>query len=87
MPNHVSSEKRARQDKKRQEYNRYYKVMVKRAIKDVLSATSADDAQAKLNTATKVLDRVSVKGIIPKNYASNRKSKLALHVNSLRAGA
>jgi small subunit ribosomal protein S20 len=87
MPNHVSSEKRARQDKKRQEYNRFYKVMAKRAIKDVLSSKTADDAQAKLSVATKILDRVSVKGIIPKNYASNRKSKLALFVNSLRVGA
>ncbi len=87
MPNHVSSEKRVRQDKKRQAYNRFYKVMAKRAIKDVIAATSASEAQAKYNRAAEVLDRIADRGIIHKNYAANHKSKLAAHINKLKKAA
>ena len=87
MPNHVSSEKRVRQDKKRQAYNRFYKVMAKRAIKDVIATTSASEAQAKYNRAAEVLDRIADRGIIHKNYAANHKSKLAAHINKLKKAA
>ncbi|MFY8001666.1 MAG: 30S ribosomal protein S20 [Candidatus Kapaibacteriota bacterium] len=87
MPNHVSSEKRVRQDKKRQAYNRFYKVMAKRAIKDVIAATNASEAQAKYNRAAEVLDRIADRGIIHKNYAANHKSKLAAHINKLKKAA
>jgi small subunit ribosomal protein S20 len=84
MPNHVSSEKRVRQDKKRQAYNRYYKVMAKRAMKDVLAAATASDAESKFRKASQILDRIADRGIVHKNYAANHKAKLAHFVNSLR---
>jgi small subunit ribosomal protein S20 len=87
MPNHISSEKRVRQDKKRQAYNRFYKVMAKRAIKDVTSATTLSEAEQKLRRASQVLDRIADRGIIHKNYAANHKSKLTVHVNKLRKSA
>ncbi len=87
MPNHISSEKRVRQDKKRQAYNRFYKVMAKRAIKDVVAATTFSDAEQKLRRASEVLDRIADRGIIHKNYAANHKSKLAAHVNKLKKAA
>lgn len=87
MPNHVSSEKRVRQDKKRQAYNRFYKVMAKRAIKDVISATSASEAELKYRRASEVLDRIADRGIIHKNFAANHKSKLAIHINKLKKAA
>jgi small subunit ribosomal protein S20 len=84
MPNHVSSEKRVRQDKKRQAYNKFYKVMVKRAMKDVIASTDATDAEQKYRRAAQILDRVADKAIIHKNYAANHKSKLAAHVKALK---
>jgi small subunit ribosomal protein S20 len=87
MPNHISSEKRVRQDKKRQAYNRFYKVMAKRAIKDVVASTDAADAEKKYRRAAQVLDRISDRGIVHKNYAANHKSKLAAHVNKLKKAA
>lgn len=84
MPNHVSSEKRVRQDKKRQAYNRYYKVMAKRAMKDVQTSTNHADAETKLKVAARILDRTADRGIIHKNFAANHKSKLAQYVNSLK---
>lgn len=87
MPNHVSSEKRVRQDVKRQAYNRFYKVMAKRAIKDVISCTEVADAQQKFRRAAQVLDRIADRGIIHKNYAANHKSKLAIHINKLKKAA
>ena len=87
MPNHISSEKRVRQDKKRQAYNRFYKVMAKRAIKDVVASTDPADAEKKYRRAAQVLDRISDRGIVHKNYAANHKSKLAAHVNKLKKAA
>ncbi len=87
MPNHVSSEKRVRQDVKRQAYNRFYKVMAKRAIKDVISSTEVADAEQKFRRAAQVLDRIADRGIIHKNYAANHKSKLATHINKLKKAA
>jgi small subunit ribosomal protein S20 len=84
MPNHISSKKRVRQDIKRQAYNRFYKVMVKRAMKDVIASTDANEAEQKYRRAAQVLDRVADKDIIHRNYAANHKSKLAAHVNALK---
>lgn len=87
MPNHKSAVKRVRQSKRRKAYNQYYKVMVKRAIKDVRAATTPEDAEQKFRRASQLLDRISTRGIIKKNYASNNKAKLARYVNSLKAEA
>ncbi len=84
MPNHKSAEKRVRQSVKRQAYNRYYKVMAKRAMKAVRSSESHDEATQLFQRASQVLDRIADRGVIHKNYAANKKSKLARYVNSLK---
>lgn len=84
MPNHVSSEKRVRQDKKRQAYNRFYKIMAKRAMKDVTSAPNASEAEQKFRRASQILDRIADRGIVHKNYAANHKSKLAAHIHKMK---
>lgn len=87
MPHHKSAIKRVRQDKKRAVYNHFYKVMAKRAMKEVRSAVSHAEAFEKFKKASKVLDRVASKGIIHKNYAANQKSALSLYVNKLKQSA
>jgi small subunit ribosomal protein S20 len=84
MANHKSSEKRIRQTKKKNLYNRDYKKQVKLAVRAVREATEYAGGMEKLSTAIKVIDRASAKGIIHKNNASRRKSRLSKFILSLK---
>jgi len=77
MPQHVSAEKRVRQSAKRRAHNRYYKVKMRNALKEFRTATTREEMIEKSRLATQVLDRLAAKGIIHKNFAANRKSKMA----------
>ena len=57
--------------------------MMKTAIKKVRTAKDKKTATVALQDAISVLDRMTVKGIIHKNKASNLKSKLTKHVSAL----
>ena len=87
MAHHKSAEKRNRQSVKRNQYNRANKKLVKDAVKAVRTATDSADAAAKLIIATSILDKVTARGVMHKNTASNRKSSLARAVNRLKAAA
>lgn len=54
-----------------------------RAVRTAIEAGSADEAQAALKTASRKLDKAVSKGVLHKNNAANRKSKLAKQVNGL----
>jgi|MudIll2142460700_1097286.scaffolds.fasta_scaffold230405_1 small subunit ribosomal protein S20 len=81
---HKSAQKRARQTIKRTEHNKLYKSKIKTAVKKVLSASDKETAGAELKKAVTLLDRVSVKGIIHKNNAANKKSRLTRYVNKIK---
>jgi small subunit ribosomal protein S20 len=81
---HKSAQKRARQTVKRTERNKLYKAQIKTAVKKVLSTTDKGTAETELKRAVRLLDRVSVKGIIHKNSAANKKSQLTRHVNKIK---
>ena len=81
---HKSAQKRARQTVKRTERNKLYKAKIKTAVKKVLSSSDKGAAEAELKKAVSLLDRVSVKGIIHKNNAANKKSRLVRHVNKMK---
>jgi small subunit ribosomal protein S20 len=81
---HKSAQKRARQSVKRTEHNKLYKAKIKTAVKKVLSASDKELAGTELKKAVTLLDRVSVKGIIHKNNAANKKSRLTRHVNKMK---
>jgi small subunit ribosomal protein S20 len=85
MPQHKSAEKRVRQSARRQAYNRYYKVKMRRALKDVRLAQTQEEMIEKSRTATQILDRLATKGIIHKNFAANRKSQMARMVANFGA--
>ena len=85
MPQHKSAEKRVRQTAKRRAHNRYYKVMMRNALKAVRSAGTEEELIEKARVATRVLDRLAVKGIIHKNYAANRKSQMARMIATFQA--
>jgi small subunit ribosomal protein S20 len=83
MPQHKSAEKRVRQDAKRRLHNRYYKVMMRNALKAFRTATSKEGLVEEARKATKILDRLAAKGLIHKNFAANRKSQMARRIASL----
>ncbi len=72
-----------RQNEKRRKRNQSHKSRVRTKIKKLKTIEEKDAAQELLNDVKGELDRLAAKGIIHKNKAANRKSKLEKHVNNL----
>ena len=86
MPNIKSSEKRAQIGKIRQARNKADKSEMKTTIKKFEAAVQSGDAEATAVTykaAIKSVDRAASKGLIHKNNAAHKKSKMTGKVNSL----
>ena len=81
---HKSAQKRARQTPKKTEYNKHYKSKIKTAVKSVLTSKKKDSAEKELKKAVSVLDKAAIKGIIHRNNAANKKSRLTRHVNKMK---
>jgi small subunit ribosomal protein S20 len=79
----LSTKKRIRQAKKSNLRNRQYKSQLKTAIRRVDEAQNKEEALKLLTEAISVIDTVAQKGIIHKNTAANKKSRLAKRVNAL----
>ncbi|MCX7929672.1 MAG: 30S ribosomal protein S20 [Chlorobi bacterium] len=82
MAHHKSALKRIRQSRRRNQYNRQWKWLIKRAAKAVQRATSLEEAEKLLHVAAKVIDRSAARGVIHRNTAANKKSSLARFVNA-----
>lgn len=83
---HKSTIKRARQALKRLQRNRTVLSAVKGVIRKVVGAVDAKDApaaKASLREATSALSKAVTKGILKRNTASRRISRLAAKVNAL----
>ena len=83
MANHNSAKKRVRLTERRSLYNRYYARTTRNAIKKLRAMTDKKEAQEALPKVVSLVDRLSKRGIIHDNKASNLKSKLTLFVNKL----
>jgi len=86
MANHKSAIKRAKQNKKRNERNRFYKTRIKNLTKAVLQAVEAKDKEAAIEAwkkANSYLHHCVSKGILKKGNAARRVSRLHKKVNSL----
>jgi small subunit ribosomal protein S20 len=83
MANHKSSEKRIRQTEVRKDNNKYYAKTARNAIKALRTSTNKEEAGALLPKLNAMLDKLAKKNIIHSNKASNLKSSLVKHVNSL----
>lgn len=86
MATHRSAEKRARQNKKRQRRNSSVKSGVKTRVKAVLGAVEGkkkEDARAELARAISVIDKAAAKGVLKRNTASRKISRLTRKVNRL----
>ncbi|HZG84145.1 30S ribosomal protein S20 [Paenibacillus sp.] len=90
MPNIKSAEKRVKQSEKRRLRNASQKSALRTAVKTAESALTQSDvekAKEALLNATKKLDKAVTKGLIHKNAAARKKSRLAKKVNELAAKA
>ncbi|GAB6934287.1 MAG: 30S ribosomal protein S20 [Calditerricola sp.] len=84
MPNIKSAIKRARQNEKRRMHRASQKSALKTAIKKYLKALEAGDLQAAeplLREACRKLDKAVTKGLIHKNAAARKKSRLMQKFN------
>jgi len=82
LANIKSAIKRNRQNEKRRLRNRVYRGSTRTQIKKArMMITSGDkeNAAAEVNEAIKKLDRAAAKGVIHKNNAARRKSRLMKH--------
>ncbi|MBZ0266345.1 30S ribosomal protein S20 [bacterium] len=83
MPQHKSCEKRMRTSAKARIRNRSYRGQMKRAIRSVREAGNKEEAQTNLKKAMVVLDSLAGKGIIHKNRAADKKSRLNAFVQAM----
>jgi len=83
MAHHRSAKKRIRQSQKARIYNRKYKRIMKMAIRSVRESKNYEEAQENLRKAMSVIDKTARRGVIHKNNAANKKSKLAHYVKKL----
>ncbi|MEA2042991.1 MAG: 30S ribosomal protein S20 [Bacteroidota bacterium] len=83
MATHKSAIKRIRQNKVRNQRNRYVLVSTRNAMKKLRSIEDKTEAEKYLPEVVGMVDKLAKKNIYHKNKASNLKSQLARFVNSL----
>ena len=88
MPNIKSAIKRVKTSEKRRALNASQRSALRTAVKNAdvaIASSDLDAAKAALIAATKKLDKAVTKGLIHKNAASRKKSRLAKKLNALSA--
>ncbi|WP_178021240.1 30S ribosomal protein S20 [uncultured Paenibacillus sp.] len=90
MPNIKSAIKRVKTSDKRRALNASQKSALRTAVKTAdtaLANNEVEAAKAAFVAATKKLDKAVTKGLIHKNAAARKKSRLAKKLNALQAQA
>ena len=87
MANTSSAKKAVRTIARRTERNKSIRTGMKTAVKKVTVAIKGGDSAEALKNAAKSLDQAAAKGVIHKNKAARRKSRLAKRVNQAAAKA
>lgn len=90
MPNIKSAVKRVKTNDKRRLLNASQKSALRTAVKAAdaaLANSEADNAKGAVALASKKLDKAVTKGLIHKNAAARKKSRLAQKLNALLAQA
>ena len=75
MPQHKGAVRRVRLSEKRRTANKGHKVELRKMLKEFDGA--AQKSAESLSTLQSRLDKLAKKGLIHKNFAANKKSKLA----------
>ena len=88
MARNLSAEKSDRQGEKRRLRNKMIKSRAKTLVKDfveLVGEKKADDARKKLTELSSFLDKAVTKGIIHRNTAARKKSRMNNLLGSLKA--
>jgi len=88
LPNIKSSERSVKTDALRRSQNLATKSMVRTAARKVASSIesgNANEAKTLLTNASSVIDKAVAKGVIHKNAAARKKSRLAKKINAINA--
>ena len=86
MANHKSAIKRARQSEEQRVRNRSRKTRMKnvvRKLEEAITAKSRESASEELKQVVSVIEKTAAKGVIHKNTASRKISRLTRRVNAL----
>ncbi|MFZ0943901.1 MAG: 30S ribosomal protein S20 [Syntrophobacteraceae bacterium] len=86
MANHKSAIKRARQGEEQRVRNRSRKTRMKNVIRDLdeaIAGKSPEKAAEQLKKAISVIAKTASKGVVHKNTASRKISRLTREVNAL----
>lgn len=86
MANHKSAIKRAKQSELRRVRNRSRRTRMKHVIKsleEALASQNPEVATSRLRDAISIIDRTASKGVIHKNHAARKISRLTHRVNTL----
>jgi small subunit ribosomal protein S20 len=85
MPQHKACEKHIRQSKRANLRNRSDWSKLRTVIRNVLDSKDRKTAEDRLKAAVSIIDKCAGTGLIHKNNAANKKSRLCIHVNKLPA--
>jgi small subunit ribosomal protein S20 len=86
----LSAKKRARQNLKNRAVNRATKSMLKTEVRKVVATAAGTDkaaAVAEFKIAVQKLDRAAAKGVIHKNAAARKKSRLSAMLKKAKVPA
>ena len=86
MANIKSAKKRIKVTAKRTERNKAVRTRTKTAVKKLLAAVATGDKSvgaAELTKTISLIDKAATKGVIHKNTAARKKSRLAARVNKM----
>lgn len=87
MANHKSALKRIRSSEKRRQRNRIVRGSTRTSIKKARLGIAGKDmaaAEAAVHEAVSALDKAAAKGVIHKNSAARRKSRLMRQLNQAK---
>ena len=90
MANTKSAIKRLRSAERRRLRNRVYRGSARTAVKkarDLMGTGRFEEAREAVHAATIALDKAAAKGIIHKNNAARRKSRLMQQLNQMERAA
>ncbi|MDG1498575.1 MAG: 30S ribosomal protein S20 [Planctomycetota bacterium] len=77
MPNNKQANKRVRLNETRRQENKVVRSSMRKAIRNVVEAETAEDATGALPTAMKRIDKAAKKNVIHENAAARYKSRVA----------
>jgi small subunit ribosomal protein S20 len=83
MANHKSAIKRIRSNEAKRTLNKYQHKTARNAVRKLRGLTNKAEAATLFPIVAAMLDKLAKRNVIHKNKASNLKSGLQVHVNSL----